>query len=149
MQSALLEFPRFSIATTDGGLFLEIAAECRAAYGSDVRQSFLCGRDAAERIVNWDYGRPGVLREMLDQFDLLIAAREGDYTPPSGEPASCGEAFNRLELADDYGPVSASEVRERIAQGLPWEHLVPPAVRRRVCEIYAPTAQRQNLRSAE
>ncbi len=27
--------------------------------------SFICGRDAAERILHWDYGRPGVVEEML------------------------------------------------------------------------------------
>src|SRR3954451_17914991 len=33
----------FSIAAADGGLFAEIARECRAAYGDEVRLSFLCG----------------------------------------------------------------------------------------------------------
>jgi len=144
LSSAVHEFPQFSIAAAEGGLLLEIAAECRAAYGSDVRQSFLCGRDAAERIVSWDYGRSGALLEMVSQFDFLVAARHGDYNAPTGEAAECAGAFQRLELGGDYDPVSATEVRERIAQGLPWEHLVPPAVRRRVAEIYAPTARRQN-----
>ncbi len=48
----------FSIAASEGGLFVEIAEECRRAYG-DIQLSFLCGRDAAERIANWDYGEPG------------------------------------------------------------------------------------------
>src|SRR4051812_10829375 len=34
--------PAYSIATTDGGLFAEIAAECRSAYGEDVRLTFVC-----------------------------------------------------------------------------------------------------------
>src|SRR5579864_3801254 len=46
-----------SIAASEGGLFSEIAQECREAYG-DIRLSFLCGRDAAERIASWDYGDP-------------------------------------------------------------------------------------------
>src|SRR5205807_9065689 len=54
-----------SAAATAGGLFVEIADACRAAYGSGVALTFLCGRDAAERIVNWDYGRPEAFREML------------------------------------------------------------------------------------
>src|SRR5687768_3337660 len=49
---------RFSAAITDGGLFIDIARECRAAYGADVDIWVVCGRDAAERIVNWDYGQP-------------------------------------------------------------------------------------------
>ncbi len=144
LASAVRELPQCSIAAVEGGLFLEIAAECREAYGGAVRQSFLCGRDAAERIVNWDYGRPGVLQEMLSQFDFLVAARHGEYTAPSGQTLDCAGTFHRLKLRGDYDPVSASEVRARIAQGLPWEHLVPPAARRRVGEIYALTGRRQN-----
>ena len=118
--------PRFSIAACEGGLFVEIAAECREAYGADVRLSFLCGRDAAERIANWDYGRPGAFLEMLRQFDFLVAARSGEYCPPERLPSS----FARLELNGAFDHVSASEVRTRIGRGEPWEHLVPPAVRR-------------------
>jgi nicotinate-nucleotide adenylyltransferase len=124
--------PRFSAAACDGGLFVEIAAECREVYGAGVRLSFLCGRDAAERIAGWDYGRPGAFLEMLKQFDLLVAARSGEYCPP----ASLLSSFTRLELNGDFDHVSASEVRARISSGEPWEHLVPPAVRRRVGEIY-------------
>src|SRR5207248_8252205 len=50
LQTALAGEPRFSIAASDRGLFVEIARECRVPYGPDVRLSFLCGRDAAERI---------------------------------------------------------------------------------------------------
>src|SRR5437868_6057057 len=35
--------PQFSIASTGGGMFIEIARECRPAYG-DAAFSFLCGR---------------------------------------------------------------------------------------------------------
>jgi nicotinic acid mononucleotide adenylyltransferase len=33
--------------------------------------------------------------------------------------------------------VSSTEVRERIARGEPWEHLVPEKIRARVREIYS------------
>ncbi len=122
----------FSVAAADGGLFLEIAAECRAAYGNHVALTFLCGRDAAERIVNWDYGRRGALGEMLRQFDLLVAARGGPYEPPPEFRA----AIRSLELAGPYDHVSATEVRAMMARGEAWEHLVPAALRQRVREIY-------------
>src|SRR5690349_9471334 len=48
LQAAAGEDPRLSIAASDRGLFLEIAEECREAYGPEVDLSFLCGRDAAE-----------------------------------------------------------------------------------------------------
>ena len=130
---ALEKKPRCSVAACERGLFAEIAGECREAYGADVRLSFLCGRDAAERIANWDYGSPGAYLEMLQQFDLLVAARGGEYCPPESLVSSCA----RLELSGAFDHVSASEVRTRIGNGEPWEHLVPAAVRRRVCEIYA------------
>src|SRR5579871_6609341 len=72
----------FSLAVADRGLFVEIAEECREAYGSAVRLSFLCGRDAAERIAGWEYGHPGAFASMLRNFDLLVARRNGEYTPP-------------------------------------------------------------------
>ena len=123
---------RFSVAATEGGLFVEIAGECRAAYGADVRLSFLCGRDAAERIADWDYGRPGAFAEMLAQFDILVAARAGEYCPPE----SLSSSFARLDVSGAFDHISASEVRARIASGEPWRHLVPAAVAQRVGEIY-------------
>jgi len=123
---------RYSVAASERGLFAEIAGECRQAYGADVRLSFLCGRDAAERIANWDYGRRGAFQDMLQQFDLLVAARDGEYYPPE----SLVSSFARLELSGVWDHVSASQVRTRISRGEPWEHLVPAAVRRRVGEIY-------------
>jgi len=121
-----------SIASAEGGLFVEIAAECHAAYGAQTALTFLCGRDAAERIVSWDYGDPGALAAMLRQFDLLVAARRGEYAPPP----EFRHVIQPLELAGEFDHVSATEVREKIARGEPWEHLVPRAVRRLALEIY-------------
>src|SRR5580692_13065109 len=79
LRAAIADEPAFSIAAADGGLFVEIAAECREAYGKDVSLTFLCGRDAAERILNWDYGDPDAVEAMLRQFNLLVAARRGEF----------------------------------------------------------------------
>ena len=127
--------PRFSIAACPKGLFVGIAAACRQAYGPAVRLSFLCGRDAAERIVNWDYGTPGAIHEILRQFDLLVAARAGEYQPPAGIAHAC----RTLQVVPgEWSHVSATGVRERIAAGQSWEHLVPAPTRHRVREIYVP-----------
>jgi nicotinate-nucleotide adenylyltransferase len=133
LRAALAGEEAFSIATSDGGLFIDIARECREAYGEDVRLSFLCGRDAAERIVGWDYGRADAVAEMLRDFDLLVAGRNGQFEAP-GELAA---AVRCLELDDSDG-VSATEVRDRIARGEHWEHLVPARVVDRVRRVYAP-----------
>ena len=134
LRAALAEEPHCSIAATGGGLFIEIADECRAMYGRHVRLSFLCGRDAAERVAGWDYGRPEAFAGMLRQFDLLVAARGGEYEPPVEFQA----AIRRLPLSREFEHVSASEVRGRIASGQPWEHLVPAPVRDCVRRIYRP-----------
>jgi nicotinic acid mononucleotide adenylyltransferase len=121
-----------SVASSDGGLFLEIARECRQHYGGQVRLSFLCGRDAAERIVNWDYGQPGACLAMLREFQLLVAARQGQYRPPP----EFAHAVQHLDIDEDWDSVSATEVRRRIALCEPWEHLVPPAAQELVRRAY-------------
>jgi nicotinate-nucleotide adenylyltransferase len=123
----------YSVAASDGGLFADIAGECRSVYGNRVRLSFLCGRDAAERIVGWDYGREGALAEMLDEFDLLVAERDGAYHPP----AEFENAIRRIDLPGEFDHVSASEVRDRIERGESWEHLVPGPVQEFVSKIYS------------
>jgi nicotinate-nucleotide adenylyltransferase len=125
--------PRFSVAITEGGLFIEIARECRATYGGEFGISFLCGRDAAERIACWNYGREEAWREMLREFDLLVAPRGGSYQPG---PAELG-SFRQIQIDPCCEMVSATEVRRRIALRQPWEHLVPEEIHAKVREFYA------------
>jgi nicotinate-nucleotide adenylyltransferase len=132
LQAALADEPAFSIAAADGGLFVEIAAECRQVYGEDARLTFLCGRDAAERILNWDYGDPETVHKMFRQFDLLVAARRGEFEIVANARHSVG----MLALDGDFDHVSSTEVRDRIAQGLPWEHLAPEGARELVRSVY-------------
>jgi nicotinate (nicotinamide) nucleotide adenylyltransferase len=128
---AVADEPRFSIAAADRGLFVEIAEECRAAY-PDASLVFLCGRDAAERIVNWDYGEEGAFAGMLEKFELLVAARGGAYVPP----AEFARRIHTLRMDAGYDDVSASAVRERMARRGDWEQLVPPEIVAMVREIY-------------
>jgi nicotinic acid mononucleotide adenylyltransferase len=124
---------RHSIATSDEGLFIDIARECRIHYDPETRIHLLCGRDAAERILTWDYGRPGVVEEMLNEFELLVAPRSGEFQPPP----EFKRRIHSLGLHGEHDHVSSSEVRERIARGQPWEHLVPRAIVERVRAIYS------------
>ena len=132
LEAALSDSRDSSLAVADHGLFVEIAEECREAYGAGVRLSFLCGRDAAERIAGWEYGPPGAFAAMLREFDLLVARRNGEYMPPPELSAG----IERLPVPDGFDLVSASAVRERIAGGHAWEHLVPAAIRPHVMQIY-------------
>jgi nicotinate-nucleotide adenylyltransferase len=121
-----------SIAWSEHGLFIDIARECRAHYGPKVELKFICGRDAAERILNWNYGREGVVEEMLAEFELLVAPRRGHFAPIAEHRGR----IHPLHLAG-HDPVSSTEVRERIARGEAWEHLVPEMIRGRVRAIYS------------
>jgi nicotinate-nucleotide adenylyltransferase len=125
--------PRFSVAAASRGLFIDIAMECREAYGESTRFAILCGRDAAERIVNWNYGRAGAIDEMLEVFELLVAARAGEYVPPD----RLAGRIHALAVNEDIGWISATDVRARIREGQPWEHLVPEQIRGQVRSIYA------------
>jgi nicotinate-nucleotide adenylyltransferase len=127
--------PRFSVGAPAGGLFIEIARECRNEYPHDPALAFLCGSDAAERIVGWDYGRPGAFLEMLEEFELWVADRPHPYQPPP----EMRHRIRRLRIspASACQEISATEVRKRIARGGSWEHFVPETIRAIVREIYS------------
>jgi cytidyltransferase-like protein len=120
----------YGVKTTAGGLFIDIARELRSP---DSEILFICGRDAAERIIRWDYGEAGAIERILEEFSLLVAEREGTYDPP----AHLRHRVHRLELDNDWSGVSSTEVRRRIAAGEPWEHMVPGPIVNRVRTIYA------------
>lgn len=132
LEAAIRDERRFSIASTEGGLLIEIARECRTEYGAGVSLKFLCGRDAAERFVNWDYGRPGAFLEQLREFELLVAPRGGAFEPP----AEMRDRIRVLPEFSGHGGVSGTKVRRRIKHGLAWEHLVPAPIVGMVRELY-------------
>ncbi len=122
IRAALADEPRFSIASSEAGLFTDIARAARPHYGPDVEFFFVCGRDAAERIVNWDYGAGVSFAKQLQEFQMLVAPRDGPYTPPPEFAAR----IHQLDTPPALHDCSASVVREAIAAGQPWDHLVPP-----------------------
>lgn len=123
-----------SAAVSDGGLFLDIAREGREILDPSPALVFVCGRDAAERILNWDYGDLTSNEEVLESFELWVAGRHGSYEPA---PA-LRRRVRSLAVPGDWDGVSASEVRRRITDGEPWEHLVPEAIVEDVRTIYRP-----------
>lgn len=132
LDAAGLAIPH-AIAASNKGLFIDIAREFREHYGPETELSFVCGRDAAERILHWDYGRTGVVEEMLREFELLVAPRGGHFLSPE----EYRDRIHTLDFPSAHEAVSSSEVRERIARGERWEHLVPEGIRERVKEIYS------------
>ncbi len=125
LEAALAGEPRFSIGSCDAGLFIEIARACRPVYGPGAELFFLCGRDAAERIVNWDYGPAEIpFARQLEEFRLLVAPRGGHYAIP----VELAARIHALDLPPALETVSSSAVRWAIAVGRPWEDVVPAPV---------------------
>ena len=120
-------FNRVEIAR--GGLFVEIAHELRRP-GRELY--FICGRDAAERVLHWDYGDPGAVGRMLAEFQLLVASRDGFFEAPP----HLRHAIRRLKTPD-LDEISSTEVRRRIGAGESWEHLVPESVVEMARAIYS------------
>lgn len=122
----------FGVAVAEKGLFVDIAKECREAMGEHLDIQFICGRDAAERIVTWDYGSPGAIETMLESFGLLVAGRGGAWAPPD----HIAHRVSTLELPAGYDEVSSTEVRLRLTRGEKWEHLVPAEIVTQVAGIF-------------
>jgi nicotinate (nicotinamide) nucleotide adenylyltransferase len=121
----------YRVETTEGGLFIEIAREMKARDPQS-EIYFVCGRDAAERIINWDYGEPGFAQRMMQEFGLLVAARQGEFITP--DPFK--HRVIPILLNGSFDDVSSTEVRARIAARQPWEHLVPEEIVDLVREVY-------------
>jgi nicotinate-nucleotide adenylyltransferase len=126
LDAAAANHPALAIASSQGGLFIEIAREFRAACGRGVEIYLLCGRDAAERIVQWDYGEGPRFDRQLEEFQMLVASREGEYTPP---PEFAGR-IRDIDMPRDFDGISSSAVRKAIEHDYEWEKLVPESVAR-------------------
>jgi nicotinic acid mononucleotide adenylyltransferase len=126
--AAAAQEPRFSAGSTDGGLFIEIVRECREVYGRAAEFFIICGRDAAERAIAWDYARQapaaGPFAEQIREFQMLVAPRGKPWTVPP----EYADRIHLIALPPELELCSSSAVRAAIAQGRPWEHLVPPPV---------------------
>jgi len=108
-------------AVCRGGLFHEVAAEFQALPG-ELEIALIAGRDAAERIVGWDYGDGPSIREQLAGFELLVAPRNGPYRAPEELAAR----VKGIELDPRWEAISSSAVRGAIAEGDPdWSKALP------------------------
>ena len=132
LESLVRRMPGFSAAVSEGGLYAEIADEARQHFGAETEIALAMGRDAAERIATWDYGRQGYFEEFIERYPLFVAARQGEYAPAPHHAAS----IKTLPMESSWDEVSSSEVRRRIAMGEAWRHLVPHAIAEMVESLY-------------
>lgn len=122
--------PRFAAAVSDGGLFLEMAREARALGAQ--RVFHVCGSDAADRIIRWDYGGLPPIEKQLEEYELLVAPRPLPYRAPE----HLRPRVRTLIVPALLDGISSSEVRRRIAAGEPWRHLVPEPLAASISEAY-------------
>ncbi len=127
-----IDNPRMEAAVTEGGLFIEMVRECRRRLPALEKIYVVCGRDAAERIVSWEYDGIEPIDQQLREYELLVAARNGQYRPP----AHLAAHIHTMPLGPGLEEVSATALREKIRNGGDWEQYTPPAIRERVRELY-------------
>jgi nicotinic acid mononucleotide adenylyltransferase len=110
-----------------------MAAEARESLGPAPEIALVLGRDAAERIANWDYGpeNPNAFMDLLRDYQLLVASRAGEYEPPSDHR----HRIVPIPFAP-HDDISSTEVRRRVAAGENWQHLIPTALAEEVARIY-------------
>ncbi len=121
LRAALRDHPGHAAASCPGGLFFQIAGDLRQACGPEVAIAVLCGRDAAERSVAWDYGDGPSIADQLREFELLAGFRRGRYEPPS----ELSDRIRTVALPQDLDEVSSSRLRRAVASGADWEHWTP------------------------
>ena len=81
---------------------------------------FLTGRDAAERILTWQYDdAAAALRQMFTAFQLIVCERDGPFhLPDDALFAPYRQRIHGCTLPPDFNHVSATEVRQRCYQGV-------------------------------
>jgi nicotinate (nicotinamide) nucleotide adenylyltransferase len=122
--------PGGSVGISERGLFIDIARELGALYPG-VELSFVCGRDAAERIISWRYEEEQI-EDILQELRLLVADRDGDFVLP----VKFAGVVKKLQC-ERFDEISSTAVRDRILRGEMWEHLVPGEIVATVRQIYS------------
>lgn len=143
LDAAILGHPRLHVDRRElrrsgPSYSVDTLAEVRSEIGPDAPLAWLLGADAFRDLTTWHRWH-----ELFDLAHLVVAVRPGHPLDPlvpalqlevaarwTDDPVLLEATANGLLLPLDL-PLrfeTASNVRERIAAGLPWEDEVPPAV---------------------
>ncbi len=120
------------VAAGGSGLFVELARGLRAADRKVEQVFIVCGSDAAERFLNWDYADGAGVEQQLREFTLLVAPRGAPFVPPERLRA----AVHPLDLAEEWQTLSSTELRQRIKRGEAWAHLAPEEIAAEIERAY-------------
>jgi nicotinate-nucleotide adenylyltransferase len=130
MALAVQGHPAFTIGACTHGLFIDIGRAVERAYPPATHLWFITGRDAAGRILTWPYPDPAkALAELFARAELLVADREGAFVlPDTPLVRAYADRVHHLPLSAEYGHISATEIRTRLAKGEDVSEFVLPPV---------------------
>jgi len=136
MALAVADCPYATVGLSSHGLFLDMYTGLQTLYPPHTEVFFLTGRDAAERILTWQYDdAEAALRQMFTAFQLIVCDREGPFHLPD-DPllVPYRQRIHGCALSVDLNHISATEVRQRCHQGAALDDLIPTAVAQYIAE---------------
>jgi len=127
---AIIEYPYFNLSTVEidrPGLSytVDTVSELQDRLGVENELFFILGWDNLEQLPQWK--EPSRIIKTCQ----LVAVRRPGYSPPnldSLEEVIPGLSQRVIVLDKPDVDISATEIRQRIARGLPVDHLMPAAV---------------------
>jgi nicotinate-nucleotide adenylyltransferase len=130
MQLAVADRSYAAVGLSTHGLFIDIYQALQELYPHQPAVYFLTGRDAAERILTWDYvDTATAYRQMFTSFQLIVCDRDGGFhLPHDARLCPYRNRIHRCQLPANYDHVSSTAIRQRCQQGRPITDLVPAAV---------------------
>lgn len=130
MQLAVSDRPYATAGLCTHGLFLDIERALRPLYPPETEVFFITGRDAAERILTWEYeDTERALSEMFSAFQFIVCDREGAFVMP-GDPrlVPYHSRIHHFTIPEGLDHISSTAIREGLQRGQPIDDLVPAAV---------------------
>ncbi len=130
VQLAVADRPYAAVGLSTHGLFLDIYRAVGSVYPPRIEVFFLTGRDAAERILTWDYDdTEAALQQMFTAFEFIVCDREGVFEiPDDPRLMPYHDRIHRCPMDVQANHISSTAVREHLQQDRPIDQLVPPAV---------------------
>ena len=150
LELALADDSSVSIGLSSHAFYVDMieALERVCAPGTDLH--FVVGFDTFERVLDREdrytrryhrsfSHRAEALEHLFSRSRLIVAARAGGRLDELSallerEPAEIGERILFLDFPSELGDRSSTEVRTRVAKGLPIAGLVPESVERYISE---------------
>ncbi|ETX09079.1 nicotinate-nicotinamide nucleotide adenylyltransferase [Candidatus Entotheonella palauensis] len=130
MQLAVQDRPYATVGMCSHGLFLDIERALRPLYTPETEVFFITGRDAAERILTWEYDdTERALSEMFSAFQFIVCDREGAFVIPDDKRLiPYHNRIHHFAIPDGLDHISSTAIRDRLRQNQPIDDLVPAAV---------------------